>query len=253
MDGTISIKTPEEIAIMREGGRRLAGVMQRLKAAAVPGASTQYLNECAQELIAQSGARVAFKGYGGFPAAICTSVNDEVVHCVPSQARILQEGDIVGIDIGLIYEVFYLDMAETVGIGATAFEAQHLINATRKALRLGIKKVRPGATVGDIGNTIERFITSQQLSVVRDFVGHGIGRRLHEEPRIPNFGNRHEGERLEAGMVIAIEPMVTRGSWKLRSVPDGHGVRTADGSLAAHFEHTIAIIPDGHEILTKVQ
>ncbi|MDP3795404.1 MAG: type I methionyl aminopeptidase, partial [bacterium] len=195
---------------------------------------------------------LAFKGYQGFPAAICTSVNDEVVHCVPHEKRILQEGDIVGIDIGLIYKGFYLDMAETMGVGKISFEAQHLIHATKKALRLGVKKVRAGVTVGDIGNTIQRFVESQELNVVRDFVGHGIGRRLHEEPRIPNYGKRHEGEVLSAGMVIAIEPMVVRGSWEVEKLPDGHGIVTADGSLAAHFEHTVAVTEDGRQILTTV-
>lgn len=248
----VTIKALEEIALMREGGKKLAAVMKKLKATALPNTSTAALNALAEKLIIGSGAQLAFKGYQNFPAAICTSVNEEVVHCVPYEGRVLQEGDIVGIDIGLIYKGFYLDMAETVGIGAVSFEAQRLMRVTKKALRLGINKTRPGATTGDIGNTVQRFVESQGFNVVREFVGHGIGRELHEDPRVPNFGKRREGEALKPGMVIAIEPIVTVGSYKLKKLPDGHGVATADGSLAAHFEHTVAVTENGHETLTAV-
>lgn len=252
MKSAIAIKTLQEVALMREGGRRLAAVMEELKKAARPGVTTAALNALAEELILKSGAELAFKGYQNFPAAICTSVNDEVVHCVPHEERVLKEGDAVGIDIGLKYQGFYLDMAETVGVGAISFEVQRLIRATKKALRLAIKKARPGATTGDVGNTIQRFVESQGFSVVREFVGHGIGRGLHEDPRVPNYGKRREGDILRPGMVIAIEPIVTAGSYKLKKLPDGHGVATQDGSLAAHFEHTVAITEHGQEVLTRV-
>lgn len=250
MAHSITIKTSQEIALMREGGRRLAAVMEELKAATRPGVSTGALNQLAEKLILQSGAELAFKGYENFPAAICTSVNEEVVHCVPHEERVLQGGDVVGIDIGLKHQGFYLDMAETVGVGNVSFEAHRLIRVTKKALRLGIKKVRLGVTTGDIGNTIQRFVESQGFGVVRDFVGHGIGRGLHEDPRVPNFGKRGEGAALAAGMTIAIEPMVTTGAYELKKLPDGHGVATADGSLAAHFEATVAVTEHGHEVLT---
>lgn len=252
MKNPITVKTPDEIALMREGGRRLAAVMDELKRIIKPGVTTAALNTLAEELILKSGAGLAFKGYQNFPAAICTSVNDEVVHCVPHEERVLVEGDVVGLDIGLKYKGFYLDMAETVGVGTVSFEAHRLMHVTKKALRLGIKKVHPGITTGDIGNTVQRFVESQRFNVVREFVGHGIGRELHEDPRVPNFGKRHEGEVLKPGMVIAIEPIVTAGSYKLKKLPDGHGVATLDGSLAAHFEHTVAVTERGHEILTRL-
>lgn len=248
----ITIKSGAEIALMRQGGRLLAQVMEDLKKAARPDTTTGSLNVLAEKLIRASGAELAFQGYQGFPAAICTSLNAEVVHCAPSMGTRLKEGDILSLDIGLIHKGFCLDMAETVGVGEISFEAQRLIRTTKKALRLAVKKVRPGATTGDIGNTIERFVESQGFQVVREFVGHGIGRALHEEPAVPNFGKRREGVPLEPGMVIAIEPIVVAGDFKLKKIPDGHGVATLDGSLAAHFEDTVAVTEHGHKILTSV-
>jgi methionyl aminopeptidase len=248
---SITLKNRQEISLMREGGRKLARVMEELKKAVRPGITTGALNLLAKKLILESGAELAFQGYQGFPAAICASVNAEVVHCVPN-THALKEGDVVSLDIGLQYKGYYLDMAETIGAGAISFQARHLIHATKKALRLAMKKARPGATTGDIGNTIERFVESQGLNVVREFVGHGIGRALHEEPAIPNFGRRREGVALEAGMVIAIEPIVVAGKARLKKLPDGHGVATLDGSLAAHFEHTAAVTEDGHTVLTMI-
>lgn len=236
---------------MREGGRKLARVMEELKKAVQPGATTEALNALAKGLIHASGSQLAFEGYQGFPAAICTSVNAEVVHATPS-AVALKEGDIVSLDIGLKHKGYYLDMAETVGVGNVSFEAQHLIRTTKKALRLAVHRVHPGATTGDIGNTIQRFVESQGFNVVREFVGHGIGTALHEEPAIPNFGKRRDGAALAPGMVIAIEPIVVAGDFTLKKLPDGHGVRTADGSLAAHFEHTVAVTEHGRQVLTVV-
>lgn len=248
---TVTIKKSDEIALMREGGRKLAAVMEELKKAVRPGATTEALNALAKKLIHASGSRLAFEGYQGFPAAICTSVNAEVVHAAPS-AVALKEGDIVSLDIGLKHKDYYLDMAETVGVGNVSFEAQRLVRTTKKALRLAVRRVHPGATTGDIGNTIQRFVESQGFNVVREFVGHGIGKALHEEPAIPNFGKRRDGAALAPGMVIAIEPIVVAGDFILKKLPDGHGAATADGSLAAHFEHTVAVTEHGHEVLTVI-
>lgn len=247
----ISIKTSEELARMREGGRKLARVMKQLQAMVRPGISTKELDEAAQDFITQEGAQVAFQGYHGFPGAICISVNEEIVHVVPSK-RVLKEGDIITLDIGCVWKGFYLDMARTMGVGEIAPETRHLIETTKKALRLGIKKATVGNTVGDIGETVQRFVEGQGYQVVRELCGHGIGKELHEDPKIANFGKRHEGEKLKEGMVICIEPMVTVGHWKLKHMEDGHGFATEDGSMSCHFEDTIAITRKGPEVLTKV-
>ncbi|MBI4217299.1 MAG: type I methionyl aminopeptidase [Parcubacteria group bacterium] len=248
----ISIKSAGDVALMREGGKKLGSIMKQLQAMVRPGVATEELDEAAKKLIAQAGAQVAFQGYHGFPGAICISVNDEIVHVVPSK-RVLKEGDIVTLDIGCIWQGFYLDMARTMGVGKTTGEADHLIKTTKKALRLGIKKATIGNTVGDIGETIQRFVEGQGYQVVRELCGHGIGKELHEDPKIANFGTRHEGDALKEGMVICIEPMVTQGHWKLRHMDDGHGFATEDGSLSAHFEDTIAITRKGPEVLTKAR
>lgn len=248
----ISIKSAGDMAIMAEGGRKLAGIMKQLQAMVRPGVSTKELDKAAEDLILKSRAKVAFRGYQGFPGVMCVSVNDEIVHVVPSD-RILKEGDIVTLDIGCIWQGFYLDMARTMGVGETASEVRHLIKTTKKALRLGIKKATIGNTVGDVGETIQRFVESQQYQVVRELCGHGIGKELHEDPKIANFGKRHEGDALKEGMVICIEPMVTQGHWKLRHMDDGHGFATEDGSLSCHFEDTVAITRKGPKVLTKVR
>ncbi|MEK7510465.1 MAG: type I methionyl aminopeptidase [Patescibacteria group bacterium] len=249
----ISLKTPQEIEIMREGGRRLAQIMRELQVQVQPGISTDELDKYAESQILKARAKPAFKNYQGFPRTLCTSINEEVVHAVPSKERVLQDGDIITLDIGLIWEGYYLDMARTAPVGQISLEAARLIRITKKALRLGIKKARPGNTSGDIGNTIQRFIESQGYNVVRDLCGHGIGKQLHEEPQILNFGKRHEGSELAEGMVICIEPMVTMGDWKLRKTQDGFGFATADGSLSCHFEDTIAITPLGPNVLTTLK
>ncbi len=248
----ISIKSAGDMAIMREGGKKLGSTMKQLQAMVRPGVSTKELDKAAADFILKSGAKVAFRGYQGFPGVICVSVNDEIVHVVPS-GRILKEGDIVTLDIGCIWQGFYLDMARTMEVGETTIEARHLIKTTKKALRLGIKKATIGNTVGDVGETIQRFVESQNYQVVRELCGHGIGKELHEDPKIANFGIRHEGEALKEGMVICIEPMVTQGHWKLRHMDDGHGFATEDGLLSCHFEDTIAITKKGPEVLTKVR
>lgn len=252
----ISIKTPQEIKIMAEGGRILAEIMQKLQKEVRPGITTKDLDRLAESLILDYGAKPSFKGYQGFPATLCTSVNDEIVHVVPS-SRVLKEGDIISLDLGLVWppdakNSFHLDMAVTLPVGKVSFEAQRLIRVTKKALKLGIKKIRPGNTTGDIGNTIQRYVESQGYNVARDLSGHGIGKKLHEEPLIPNFGQRHKGEKLLPGMVICVEPMVMVGHWKLKKCEDGFGYKTADGFLSAHFEHTVAVTENGCQVLTNL-
>ena len=246
----ISIKTPQEISLMREGGRILSQILKELLLKVKPGISTKDLDRAAEALILQSGAKLAFKDYEGFPAVLCASVNEEIVHMIPGP-RILKEGDIVTLDIGLIWKGVYLDMARTVPVGSIDFEKQRLIRVTKKALRLGIGKAKVGNTVGDIGNTIQRFVEGQGYQVVRELTGHGIGKELHEDPHIENFGKRHQGVPLQEGMVICIEPMVTAGDWHLKKAKDNYGFETKDGSLSCHFEDTIAITLGGPKVLTK--
>ena len=246
---------------MRQGGRMLAGILDKLLQMVKPGIKTKDLDRAAEALILKSGAKVAFKGYEGFPAALCVSVNEEIVHAVPSE-RILKEGDIVTLDIGLVWpsfakategeKGFYLDMARTVAVGKVPPETARLIRVTKKALHYGLKKTRPGNTVGDIGNTIQRYVESQGYQVVRELCGHGIGRELHEDPRVLNYGKRGTGPELVEGMVICIEPMITVGDWKLKRSKDGFGFETKDGSLSCHFEDTIAITKQGSEVLTNM-
>jgi len=246
----ISIKTEEEISIMAEGGRRLAGITRELEKQVRPGIKTSELNELAEELISKAEGKPSFKGYDGFPAAICVSVNEEVVHGVPSE-RELKNGDIVSLDLGMKYKGYHSDMAVTVPVGNISPETHRLIRVTKKALKRGINKVRPGNTFGDIGNTIQRFVESQGFGVVRDLCGHGIGRELHEDPQILNYGKRGSGEEIKEGMVICLEPMVTVGDWSVKRSPDGCGFQTRDGSLSAHFEHMIAVTKHGCRILTE--
>ena len=245
------IKSEEEIKIMAEGGKILASVLSQIEKLAKPGITTIELDRAAEALILKHGALPAFKGYEGFPYSLCASVNEEIVHGFPSE-KILKEGDIIGLDLGVLYKGYNTDMAVTVPVGNISFEAKRLIMVTKKALKRGIKKVRHGVTVGDIGNTIQRYIEDQGLGVVRDLCGHGIGKEVHEEPRIPNFGSRHKGEVLKEGMVICLEPMVTMGDWHLKKAKDGYGYETKDGSLSAHFEHTMAVTKNGVRVLTEL-
>ena len=247
----ISIKTPAEIKIMREAGRMLSRVMEEVGKKVKPGVTTNYLDKAAEGLILKYGAKPNFKGYQGFPATLCTCINEELVHCVPSTKRKLKEGDIVTLDGGLIFKGFNSDMAVTIPVGKVSPEAQRLVRVTKKALKRGIKKVRPGNTFGDIGNTIQRYVEGQGYGVVRDLCGHGIGREIHEDPQIPNYGKRGQGLKIKEGMVFCIEPMVTIGDWKIKTARDGYGYQTKDGSLSAHFEHMIAVTRIGCQVLTK--
>ena len=255
----ISIKTQEEIEIMAEGGKILANALRQLKIKAVAGVTTRELDEFAENYILSCGALPAFKGYSGFPNALCASVNEVIVHGVPSD-YILKEGDIVKLDLGVLYKGFNTDSAITVLVGhfpaqggpASGWEKQRLLKATQKALRLGIKKVRPGNTTGDIGNTIERFATDQNFGIVRELTGHGIGKKVHEEPEVLNYGKRGTGVKLVEGMVICIETMLTLGDYKIKKANDGFAYSTKDGSVSAHFEHTIAITKNGARILTEI-
>jgi len=245
----IIIKTPEEIETMAEGGKILAGIMEKLEKMVGPGITTKELNRVAETLIFKSGGEPSFKGHQGFPAALCVSVNEEIVHGAPSERK-LKQGDIVSLDIGMKYKGFHSDMAVSLAVGEVSLEAKRLIWVTKKSLKIGIKKAKEGNTFGDIGNTIQRYIESQGLNIVRELCGHGIGKELHEEPQILNYGKRHTGPKIVEGMVFCIEPMVTIGDWQIKKSKDGHGYETKDGSLACHFEHTIAVFKNGPKILT---
>lgn len=245
----ISIKTPEEIKIMAEGAKILAEVLEKVARIAKPGITTLELNNAAEKLILEKGARPAFKGYEGFPYSLCASVNEEIVHGLPSK-RVLKERDVVGLDLGVLYKEYNSDMAITVPVGEVSFEAKRLISVTKQALKIGIKEVKPGKTMGDIGSAVQKYIESQGFGVVRELCGHGIGKEIHEDPKIPNYGQKGKGEVLKEGMVICIEPMVTIGDWHLEKSEDGFGYRSKDKSLTAHFEHTIAVTKKGAKILT---
>jgi methionyl aminopeptidase len=246
----ILLKTKEEVKIIAEGGKILATVLKEIEKMAQPGITTLELDRAAEALILSAGAKPAFKNYEGFPYSLCASVNENIVHGYPSK-YVLKNGDILKLDLGVLYKGFNTDMAITVAIGDASYEAKRLINVTKKSLRLGIKKAKVGNTIGDIGNTVQRFVEDQGFGVVRDLCGHGIGKKVHEDPKIPNFGKRGGGEKLVEGMVICIEPMVTAGDYTLRKSDDGYGYATRDNSLSAHFEHTIAITEKGPRILTE--
>lgn len=252
-----NIKSEKEIQIMQEGGEILAKILKELAGAVRPGIATQDLEKLAKELVFKFGARSSFLNYNGYPAVLCTSVNDEIVHGVPS-ARILEKGDLLKLDMGVLWKGFHSDSAVTVLVGnkvplfnkGTLLKSK-LIKVTREALEIGIKQARSGNTLGDVGSAIQKYVEKNGFGVVRDLVGHGIGRELHEPPQVPNYGRSGEGVRLESGMVIAIEPMVVTGDWKIQEGPDGFVFQTKDGDLAAHFEHTIAITDKGPLVLTR--
>jgi len=247
----VSIKTLEEIQIMAEGGKILAGIMKELEKKVKPGITTEDLNRLAENLILKSGGKCSFKGYEDYPACLCTSINEEIVHSVPS-ARQLKDGDIISLDLGIFYQGFHTDMAITVPVGKILPETQRLIRVTKKALKRGIKKTRPGNTIGDIGNTIQRYVEGQGFNVVRELCGHGIGKEIHEDPKILDYGKRHSGLEIKEGMVLCLEPMVTVGDWKLKKSADGFGYQTQDGSLSCHFEHTMVVTKNGAKILTMI-
>lgn len=247
----IKIKTKNEIEIMREGGKKLAKIMEILKKEVVVGIKTKELEDLAEKLILKFGGKCSFKGYKGYPFCLCASVNEEIVHAIPSERR-LKEGDIISLDLGFFYKGYHTDMAVTLTVGKVDYEILRLIRVTKKALKLAIKKAKIGNTVGDIGNTIQRYVEGRGFNVIRELAGHGIGKKLHEDPQILNYGERKSGEKLREGMVICLEPMVTIGDWKVKKSKDGFGYVTRDGSLSAHFEHTIAITKRGPFILTKI-
>lgn len=243
-------KSAAEIETMREAGRVTARALRLVGEAVAPGITTAELDSLAEELIRQAGAVPAFKGYHGFPATICASVNKEVVHGIPSRARVLTEGDILSVDVGAIVDGYYGDSAMTFPVGRVSAEAAALLDATRRSLEAGIAQARPGMRLYDISHAVQSVAEAAGFSVVREYVGHGIGRSMHEEPQIPNYGPAGKGPALQEGMVLAIEPMINAGSADVRSLDDGWTVVTDDGAYSAHFEHTVAIGPDGPIILT---
>jgi methionyl aminopeptidase len=245
----VIIKSQREIEQLKRSNAMVAEVFEKLRGMIIPGITTRELDQVAEEFILLKGARPAFKGYRGFPATLCISINDEVVHGIPGQRR-LKEGDIVSLDVGVNYIGYFGDAAITLPVGEVDPEAKRLLEVTKKALYIGIEKAKAGNRLFDISYAIQSWVESHGFSVVRDFVGHGIGRELHEEPQIPNFGTPHQGPRIEKGMVFALEPMVNEGTHEVRVLSDGWTVVTADGKRSAHFEHTIAITDDGAEILS---
>lgn len=246
----IELKSQTELDCMVRAGRIVADALGELKGRVKPGVATRDLDRFAEEFILRRGAIPAFKGYRDYPASLCTSVNDEIVHGIPSD-RVLLEGDIIGMDLGAIVDGFYGDAAITVSVGKTEAPVERLLKVTEEALYRGIDQVRPGNRLSDISHAVQSYVEAEGYSVVRDFVGHGIGRQLHEEPQVPNFGRPGQGPRLKVGMVLAIEPMVNIGSPHVRILSDHWTAVTQDGSLSAHFEHTVAVTENGPEILTR--
>ncbi len=246
----IIIKSGREIATMRQAGKIVAAVLEELSKQVRPGMKTKELNTIADREMKIRGARSSFKGYHGYPANLCVSVNDEIVHGIPGE-RVLKEGDIASLDFGVIYNGFQGDAAVTVPVGKIDTAARRLIDATRGSLEAGIVAARAGSTLGDISAAIQHYAESKGFAVVREYTGHGIGRQMHEEPQIPNFGLPGTGPALKKGMTLALEPMLSAGDWHTRLAGDNWTVHTADGSLSAHFEHTIAINDAEPEVLTR--
>ena len=252
----IVYKSAADLDRMRRAGRIVAGTIERVLAAVRPKVSTAELDAVAEAYIREQGATPSFKGYGAergrapFPASICTSINEEIVHGIPSE-RTVAEGDLLKLDFGAIWEGFHGDSAVTVIVGdPPSAAADKLVRVTEEALEAGISQIKPGGRLTDIGAAVEQVARGAGFEVVREYVGHGIGRSLHEEPQVPNYGKPGRGPLLKPGLVVAVEPMVNVGGWETRVLPDGWTVVTEDGSLSAHFEHTIAVTEDGHEILT---
>ena len=246
----ISLKTKHELDLMATAGKLLASVVDGLEAACVAGVTTGDLDRIADELIRAGGARPGFLGYNGFPKSICVSVNDEVVHGIPGSRRI-EAGDLVSLDLGLVLDGFWADTGITVPVGTVSEEAQRLLDVTRESLEIGVRAAQPGGRLGDISAAIQQHVEANGFSVVRQFVGHGIGREMHEDPQVPNFGRPSTGPPLRPGMTLAIEPMVNAGGADVYIKPDEWTVCTVDGSLSAYFEHTVAITDDGPVVLTQ--
>lgn len=253
------IKTPNEIKVLREGGRILARILSMVADMVRPGISTWELDALAREEIRKAGAEPAFPGYRisptvpPYPAALCTSINSEVVHGIPQKNKILKEGDIIGLDLGIKFMGLYTDAAVSVPVGKVGTDATRLLEATKAALDAGVKEVKPGAILGEVSEAIENIGRAHGLGVIRDLGGHGVGHSIHEDPFIPNFGDVKTIIRLKPGIVLAIEPMFTLGGFKIKFLDDGWTVVTADGSLAAHFEHTVAVTDEGSLVLTQLQ
>ena len=247
----IVLKSPREVGLMRQAGHILADVMDRLRVTVKAGMSTLEIDADVEAFITARGARSAFKGYRGFPATVCVSINEEIVHGIPSARRKIRDGDIVGLDLGCVVDGYYADCAFTLAVGPVPAAVQKLLDVTRESLDLAIKECWPGRRLSDVSHAVQAHVEGHGLSVVRAFVGHGIGRALHEEPQVPNFGDPGRGPQLRPGMVLAIEPMVTMGSWEVKILDDGWTAVTKDGSLAAHFEHTVAVTEGEPEVLTR--
>ena len=248
----INCKSQAELNKMRRSGVVLRQVLDMVKAMVAPGVSTMDLERAAEDKIRELGAKPAFKGYYDYPCVLCTSVNNEIIHGIPSEKRILKEGDILSIDCGVVLDGYYSDSALTVPVGMSLSpELKKLLDVTETSLRKAIQEVRVGKTVGDVGAAVQEYVEANGFSVVRDFVGHGIGTRMHEEPQVPNFGTRGHGTRLREGMVLAIEPMVNMGKPGARVLDDKWTAVTEDGSYSAHFEHTVAVTRNGPVVLTE--
>lgn len=249
------IKTKEEIKILREGGHKLARILDEITHHVSPGVTTKGLDTLAESLVLSAGGTPSFKGYRiagvktSYPATLCTSINDEVVHGIPSD-RMLEKGDIIGLDIGMLYKKLFTDMAVTVPVGTVDEASLRLIEVTRKSLHWGISAAQAGGSTGDIGFAVQHFVEDHGFGIVRQLIGHGVGYNVHEEPEVPNFGKKNTGMKLTPGMVLAIEPMVTAGDWRVRVADDEWTWLTKDGSRAAHFEHTIVITENSAEVLT---
>jgi len=248
----IMIKTPQEIEKMRRSGGAVRDVLETVRGLVKAGATTLDLEKAAEAKMKELGAVPAFKGYRGYPCVLCTSLNNEVVHGIPSKNRVLRDGDIVSIDCGVVVDGYYGDSAITVAVGeGISPEARRLLDVTKASLESAIAIVKPGATLGDIGAAVQGVVEADGFSVVRDFVGHGIGTHMHEDPQVPNYGQRGQGTKLRAGMVLAIEPMVNVGGPGVQVLKDGWTAVTEDGSLSAHFEHTVAVTQQGAVVLTQ--
>ena len=247
----VVLKTSREISLMREAGRISAKALQLVGEHVKPGVSTYELDKIAYDYIISQNAKPGFLNYNGFPASACISINNQVIHGIPSKKTILKEGDIVSVDLGAVYEGYNGDNAATFACGVVSPEAKRLMEVTKESLYEGIKRALPGGRIGDISSAIGEYVEARGYSVVREFVGHGVGASLHEAPEVPNFGRSGHGPRLMPGMTLAIEPMINLGRADVNVLPDGWTVKTVDGKLSAHFEHTIAITSDGPVILTQ--
>ena len=250
--GMVILKLPDEIEKLRTGNAIVAEILAELREKVKPGVTTRELDRFSEALSRKSQVRPAFKGYRGYPYALCTSVNGEVVHGMPSD-RPLLSGDILSLDFGVVYKGYYGDAAITVPVGTVSAEAQRLMKVTEEGLYDAIEQAREGNRLGDLSAAVQERVEDAGFSVVRDFVGHGIGRNMHEDPQIPNYGVRGKGIQLRQGMVLAIEPMVNEGDYRVKILPDGWTVVTEDGKLSAHFEHSVVITENGPEILSRVQ